>query len=109
MKKGITAEVLHYTIHLYNRKENNLPPHFRALPKLNCTQNSQKNGRARTPKHQTIIPERRCILEYQISKYPKNLIACQVEPNAEHCQLSWPQSLKTLECFPELLLSVATL
>jgi hypothetical protein len=41
-------------------------------------------------------------LEYQISKYPKNLIACQVvEPNAGHCQLSWPQSLKILECFSQ--------
>jgi hypothetical protein len=31
----------HY-IYILQQKENNLPPHFRALPKLNCTQNSQK-------------------------------------------------------------------
>ena len=31
------------------------------------------------------------------SNQEKYLIACQVEPNAEHCQVSWPQSLKTLE------------
>ena len=31
------------------------------------------------------------------SNQEKYIIACQVEPNAEHCQVSWTQSGKTLE------------
>jgi hypothetical protein len=50
MKKGITAKVLHYTIHLHNRKENNLPPHFRALPKLELHTKFSKKMAGSNPK-----------------------------------------------------------
>jgi hypothetical protein len=51
MKKGITAEVHHNTIYTsYNRKENNLPPHFRALPKLEMHTKFSKKWQGSNPK-----------------------------------------------------------
>ena len=107
MKKETTTEV-HYTTHLYKAKEKIFHRTSVHYQNLNFAQNSQKMaGLEPQRKHQTIIPERRCILEYQTSKYRKNLCDQRkyLEPNAGHCP-----SLKTLECFfPNPLLSVATL
>jgi len=50
MKKGITAEAFNYTIHLYNKKENNLSPHFRALPKLELHTKFSKKMAGSNPK-----------------------------------------------------------
>ena len=40
----------------------------------------------------------------------RNTYACQVEPNAEHCQVPWTQSDKTLNmCFPAQWVNFVTL